>query len=98
MWAGPPQAVLERAAGAHARQASVNEPSGAHPFSGFWVEIGQCAHDHGAKFELRLELPLSQCRFPRLPQGKIEWAQAWRARRGAGFLAPSKRLGAPACV
>ena len=35
----PSQAVLEMAAsGAHARQASVNEPSGARLFSGFWVE------------------------------------------------------------
>ena len=28
--------------GAHARQAAVNEPSGARLFSGFGVEIGQC--------------------------------------------------------
>ena len=41
------QAVLEMAAfGAHARQASADEPSGARLFSGFWVEVGQCAHDH----------------------------------------------------
>ena len=39
MWAGPSQAVLEMAAsGAHARQASVDEPRGARIFSGFWVK------------------------------------------------------------
>ena len=37
------------ASGAHARQASVNEPSGARLFSGDWVELGHCAHDHGAQ-------------------------------------------------
>ena len=36
--------------GAHARQASVNEP-GARLFSGFLVEIGHCAHDHEVKIE-----------------------------------------------
>ena len=87
--------------GAHARQASVNEPSGARLFSGFWVEIGQCAHDHGAQFELRLELALSQCRFPRLPQVKIEWAEvlrAWRPREELDVALLRKRLGAPAGV
>ena len=100
--AGPSQAALEMAAsGAHARQASVNEPSGARLFSGFWVEIGQCARDHGEQFELRLELALSQCRFPRLPQVKIEWAQVWRARRPREELDVAllqKRLGAPTGV
>ena len=57
--------------GAHARQASVNEPSGARLFSGFWVDIGQCAHDHGAQFELRLELALSQCRLSREHGGHV---------------------------
>ena len=47
------------ASGAHARQASVNEPSDARLFSGFWVEIGHCAHDHGSQFELRLGLAAS---------------------------------------
>ena len=37
----------------------MNEPSGARLFSGFWVEIGQCAHDHGAQFELRRANPFS---------------------------------------
>ena len=43
--------------GLHAFQASVNEPSGARLFSGFWVEIGQSAYDHGAQFELRRNAP-----------------------------------------
>ena len=56
MRAGPSQAGLEMAAtGAHARQASVNEPSGARLVSGDWVEIGHCAHDHDAQFGLRLQ-------------------------------------------
>ena len=93
------QAVLKVAAfGAHARQASANEPSGARLFSGFWIESGHGAHDHGAQFELGLELSVSKRRFPLLPEVKIEWAQVWRARRpmsGAGFGAPSKT---PWCV
>ena len=43
-----------------ARQASVNEPSGARLVRGDWVGIGHCAHDHGAQ----LELQSSKCRLP----------------------------------
>ena len=76
------QTVLKMAAfGAHARQASADEPGGARLFSGFWIETGHGAHDHGAQFELGLELSVSKCRFPLLPEVKIEWAQVWRARR-----------------
>ena len=64
-----------------ARHASVNEPSGARLFSGDWVEIGHCAHDHGAQFELRRELGLSQRRFSLLPEVNIESAQVCRERR-----------------
>ena len=39
------------------------------------------AHDHSGQCELRLELALSQCRFPRLPQVNIEWAETWRPCR-----------------
>ena len=96
------QAVLKMAAfGAHARQASANEPSGARLFSGFWIESGHGAHDHGAQFELGLELALSRCRFPLLPEVEIEWAQVWRARRPCqelDFALLQKSLGAPAGV
>ena len=76
------KAVLDKAAtGAHARQAPVNEPSGASFVSGDWVEIDHCAHDHGGQFELGRELRVSRRRFSRLPQVKIEWALVWRALR-----------------
>ena len=87
--------------GAHARQASVNEPSDACLFSGFWVEIGHSAHDHGARFELGRELTAAKRRFSRLSQVKIEWAEVWRARRPREELDVAllqKRLGAPAGV
>ena len=61
--------------------------------SGFWVEIGQCAHDHGGQFELRRELALSQRRFPRMPQVKIEWADS--GEHGSHVRI---RLGAPVGV
>ena len=43
------------ASGAPARQALVNEPSGAHFSSGDFVEIGHCAHDHGVQLKLGRE-------------------------------------------
>ena len=87
--------------GAHARQASANEPCGARLFSGFWVKTGHGAHDHGAQLKLGRELALSQRRFPLLPEVKIEWAQVWRARRPRqelDFALLQKSLGAPAGV
>ena len=76
------KAVLDQAAtGEHARQAPMNEPSGASFVSGDWVEIDHCAHDHGGQFELGRELTVARRRVPRLPQVKIERALFWRARR-----------------
>ena len=89
------------ASGAHARQASVNEPNCVLLFRGFCVELGHCAHDHCAQLELGLDLALSQCRFPLLPEVKVQWARVWRARRPReelDFALLQKRLGAPAGV
>ena len=56
--------------GAHARQASVNEPTVARLFSGFWVEIGQCAHDHGAQFQAETGTGAFPVPFPTLATGE----------------------------
>ena len=72
------------ASGAHAREAPVNEPSGARFFCGVWVEIGHRTHGHGEHLKLGRELTDPKCRFPRSAQVKIERAQVWRAWRGAG--------------
>ena len=84
------------ASSAHARQASVNEPSGARRFSGDWVDIGHCAYDHGAEFELGLELALSWCSFPLLPEVKIEWLKS--GEHGGHVRLLQKSFGAPAGV
>ena len=42
------------------------------------VRSGHCAHDHGAQLKLGRVLVVPECRFPRLPQVKIERAQVWR--------------------
>ena len=69
-------------------------------FRGQVTAVVKCqagAHDNGAQFELGLELALSQCRFPRLPQVEIVWSEVWRARKPREELDVAllqKRLGA----
>ena len=49
-------AVLEKALGAHARQAPANESSVARFFSGVWINSRHLAHVHVAQFKLGLEM------------------------------------------
>ncbi len=63
-WAGPSQAVLEMAtSGAHARQASVNEFSGARLFSGFWVQSFPLRGSGGKRCRSPLQVVLHVAQF-----------------------------------